>query len=76
MRDQGTGFIHGNPEELSLCGGKALKIPWFSDYKTHLSPLNLGGKWGASYSLNVVYLACWGGGGSGGGGGAKCLFLL
>ena len=35
------------------------ELPYFSDYKMHPPP-NWVGKWGASYSQNVVYLAHWG----------------
>ena len=45
------------------------KLLYFSNYKTHPPPHQV---WeeigGASYSLNVAYLALWGGGGDSGGG--------
>ena len=41
-------------------------IPYFSDYKMHFAPQIWEENGGASYSLNVAYLACWGGGDGGG----------
>ena len=32
------------------------EVPYFSDYKMHFFPPNLGGRWGLSYSLNVAYI--------------------